>query len=183
MYPDLGKNFCVALIPCNSNYTNIVSFVRELAKKNSIKFDVSFIPKIMLIEPFSWDEKNEYFLTDSLKKYANQSVSFELELSGFVKKNNDFSLKIEENIELRNFQKSLKYYLEIHNKIVFENYSIDSYKPELCLELNIDTTRKHNKIWKELSGNTLNLNFIANKLHLLHYNSGSWKISNSFELD
>jgi hypothetical protein len=39
----------------------------------------------MLIEPFSWDEKNEYFLTDSLKKYANQSVSFELELTGFVK--------------------------------------------------------------------------------------------------
>ena len=41
MYPDLGKNFCVALIPCNSNYTNIVSFVSELAKKTIRKREIT----------------------------------------------------------------------------------------------------------------------------------------------
>lgn len=174
------RNYCIAFVP---DHISIYNFLVDLIKKYNLSTDIKFIPQIILIEPFYWDEKNEYLLTDTLKKYANQSVSIELNLSGFNKKEDSFCLKIEENNDLKKFQKSLQYYLEIHNKIVFENYSIDNYKPEMCLPLKIETTRKFNKIWQDLNENTFNLNFIANNIHLLHCNSGYWEVSKTFELE
>lgn len=177
------KNYCIGIIPSSSSFSSIIELKNELEKKHHIKSIRPFLPNIKLIEPFYWDEKNEYLLIDSLKKYASQSFSFELEFSGFKQTEQQFYLKILDKNNISNFQRSLKYFLEIHNKIVFENYAIDDFDPLINLEIEAESVRKSNKIWNDLKENSFHIHFIANKISLLSYNSECCEVLKEFELE
>jgi hypothetical protein len=177
------NNYCIGIVPSNSCIERIINFKSQLLNKHKIKFNNNNLPFVKLIEPFNWDETKEFLLVDSLKKYSSQSFSFELEFSSFEMISNDFLLKISEKETISNFQRSLKYYLEIHNKIVFENYSHDNFEPKIVLDIDIDNTRKLNKIWNDLKENSFNIHFIANKITLFNCKSNNWDIVKEFELE
>jgi hypothetical protein len=177
------NNYCIGIVPSNSYIERIIDFKSQLLNKHKIKFNNNNLPFVKLIEPFNWDETKEFLLVDSLKKYSSQSFSFELEFSSFEMISNDFLLKISEKDTISNFQRSLKYYLEIHNKIVFENYSHDNFEPKIVPYIDIDNTRKLNKIWTDLKGNSFNVHFTASKITLFAWNSNNWSIVKEFELE
>lgn len=180
---DTLNNYCIGIIPSNSTCSIIAEFKAQIEKKYKLKSSNLFLPLIKLTDNFSWDEKNEFLLIDSLKKYAAQSFSMELEFSGFELINDSFYLKINEKQQIGDFQRSLKYFLEIHNKIAFENYSLNNFEPQLQLFGYQEKQSKLNKIWTDLKENSFNIHFIANKICLINCFSNNYEIIKEFELE
>ncbi len=182
-YKKIQKNYCIGIIPNSFSYSRITELKAHLEKAYKLQNDEHFVPLIKLIEPFTWDEKNEYLLVDYLKKYAKDSYSFDLEFIGFEIFDEQISLKILNKDQIRTFQKSLAYYIEIHTKLVFENGFDSVYEPKLFLNILPKTIRKKNIIWTELKESSFNIHFIANKIFLLYCKSDKWNTVKEFELE
>jgi hypothetical protein len=177
------NRYCIGIAPNSSCCKKLLEYKQQLYAVNKIKNDYHKQPFIELIPPFVWDFKNEYLLIESLKKYSLQSFSFELYFNGFEKVNNDFVLKIHDNQYIRSFQKSLQYYLEIHNKLIFNNYSVNDFEPYLFMNIDIENSRKVNKIWTFLKENPIDINFIANSILLVNCSSDNYELVKEFELE
>ncbi len=177
------NSYCVGIIPSSSTCSIIAEFKAQIEVKYKIKNAHAFLPLIKLTDHFNWDEKNDFLLIDSLKKYTAQSYSMELEFSGFELIDDNFYLNINDKKQIGDFQQSLKYFLEIHNKIAFENYSLNNFDPKLLLFGYQETQRKLNKIWTDLKENSFNIHFIANKLCLINCISNNYEIVKEFELE
>lgn len=175
----MDKNYCIGIIPNQYSYSKIIEFKRLLEKKYKLVIDEDFIPVILLIQPFKWEEKNEYLMVDYLKKYSSGSFSFDLEFAGFEFFNEQISMKIVEKENISKFQKSLEYFIEIHSKLVLES----NFDPKFFLNIAPETTRKRLKIWNDLKENSFNIHFTANKICLLNLKSGKWGIVKEFELE
>lgn len=177
------NTYCVAIIPSSETCGIIADFKSQIEAKYKIKNANPFLPLIKLTENFLWDQKNDFLLVDSLKKYAAQSFSIELEFWGFELVEDSFHLKMNQKQQMSDFQRSLKYYLEIHNKIAFENYSFTNPEPKLLLFGYQEQQRKLNKIWTDLKQNSFNIHFIANKIYLINCFTDKYEIVKEFELE
>jgi len=177
------KTYCVVIIPSITTFSLVAEFKAHIELTYKIKSTNGFLPLIKLTNHFSWDSKNDFLLVDSLKKYAALSFSMELEFSGFNLQEDNFYLKINQKQQISDFQRSLNYFLEIHNKIAFENYGLTNLEPQLLLFGYQEKQRKLNKIWKDLKENSFNINFIANKICLVNCISNQYEIVKEFELE
>lgn len=177
------NTYCVGIIPSSETCNIIADFKSQMEGKFKIKNANSFLPLIKLTEHFLWDSKNDFLLVDSLKKYVAQSFPIELEFWGFELIEDSFYLKINSKPQMSDFQRSLKYYLEIHNKIAFENYSCTNLEPQLLLFGYQEQPRKLNKIWTDLKQNSFNIHFIANKICLINCLADKYEIVKEFELE
>jgi hypothetical protein len=179
----IQKNYCIGIVPCDYSYNKIIELITNIQKANKLEIDNSYIPIVKLIEPFDWDEKNEYLMVSYLKKYAESSYSFDLEFNGFEMQKDGISLKISEKEQISKFQKSLEYYIEIHSKLSLGKGFDSIYEPKLFLDIAPETTRKKNKIWNDLTIDSFNIHFTANKICLLNLKSNKWSIVKEFELE
>ncbi|MFZ4799092.1 MAG: hypothetical protein ACOYMA_16440 [Bacteroidia bacterium] len=179
----IQKNYCIGIVPSDFSYNRIIEFKKEIIKANKLEPDDNYFPIINLIDPFDWDEKNEYLMVSYLKKYAESSYSFDIEFNGFDKFDDQISLKISEKEQITKFQKSLEYYIEIHSKLKLGKGFDSVFEPKLFLNITPDTTRKMNKIWNFLKENSFNIHFTANKICLLNLKSNKWSIVKEFELE
>lgn len=175
----IEENYCIGIIPNQYSFSKIIEFKRLLEKKYKLVIDEDYLPVIRLIEPFKWEEQNEYLMVDYLKKYSSSSFSFDLEFAGFEMFNENISMKITEQEQIIKFQKSLEYYVEIHSKLVLES----NFVPRFFLNIAPETTRKRLKIWNDLKENSFNIHFTANKICLLNLKSDKWSIVKEFELE
>jgi len=179
----IQKNYCIGIVPSDYSYNRIIELITNIQKNNKLEINNSFIPFVILIEPFVWDEKKEYLMVSYLKKYAENSFSFDLEFNGFEMLKDGISLKISEKEQICKFQKSLEYYIEIHSKLSLGKGFDSIYEPKLFLNIAPETTRKMNKIWNFLKENSFNIHFTANKICLLNLKSNKWSIVKEFELE
>lgn len=181
--PQNENKYCIGIAPNSSCCKKILDYKQQLYSINKVKNYSNKQPFIELIPPFVWDFKNEYLLIETLKKYSLQSFSFELYFNGFEMKGNNFIIKIHDNQQIASFQKSLQYYLEIHNKLIFNNYSVNDFEPHLFMNIDTENPRKMNKIWTYLRENPIDINFIANSILLVNCKSGDYEIVKEFELE
>jgi len=181
--PKIQKNYCIGIVPNGFIYNRIIELSSSIQIANKLAQNDNFIPIINLIDPFNWDEKNEYLMVSYLKKYAEGTFSFDLEFIGFEMYKEQISLKILEKEIISKFQKSLEYYIEIHSKLKLGKGYDYIFDPKLFLNINPETTKKKNKIWNDLKGNSFNIHFTANKICLLNLKSEKWNIVKEFELE
>lgn len=181
--PKTQKNYCIGIVPCGYSYKSIIELISNIQKANKLEAENNYLPVVHLIEPFNWDEKNEYLMVSYLKKYAESSFSFDLEFTGFEMIDEKISLKISEKEQITVFQKSLEYYIEIHSKLKLGKGFESVFEPTLFINISPETTRKKNKIWNELKEHSFNIHFTANKICLLNLKSDKWSIVKEFELE
>jgi|DEB19_MinimDraft_2_1074335.scaffolds.fasta_scaffold12570_2 hypothetical protein len=181
--PKIQKNYCIGIVPNGFIYNRIIELNSSIQIANKLAQNENFVPIINLIEPFNWDEKNEYLMVNYLNKYAKNSLSFDLEFNGFEMSEEQISLKISEKEQISKFQKSLEYYIEIHSKLKLGKGYDYIFDPKLFLNIAPDTTKKKNKIWNDLKENSFNIHFTADKICLLNLKSDKWNVVKEFELE
>lgn len=175
--------YCIALVPPEPSFGNLKKLQADVAALHKMPCDQSFQPCILLIEPFSWDNKKEYLLIDALKKFAQNYCSFEIEVNGFSKNQKAVQLNILEKPVLNEIQQQLKFHLDVQLKLVYGPNEPEIYHPYLDLAFTQKSKLGIKKLVQKLQNFEFNVHFIANNFSLFRYETDSYKQIADFYLE
>lgn len=176
-------SYCIALVPPEPSFGKLKQLQADLALLHKIPCNQNFQPCIMLIEPFSWDSKKEYLLIDALKKFAQTHFSLEIEVNGFSNNEKAIQLNILEKPVLKEFQKQLKFHLDIQLRLVYGPDEQETYHPYLDLAFTKKSKLATKKLVQKLHDFEFNVHFIANNFSLFRYETDHYKQTADFYLE
>ncbi|MES2727672.1 MAG: hypothetical protein V4643_11260 [Bacteroidota bacterium] len=176
-------SYCIALVPPEPSLGKLKQLQTDLASLYKIPCNQNFQPCILLIEPFIWDNKKEYLLTDALKKFAHNHFSVEIEVNGFLNNEKAVQLNILEKPVLNEIQKQLKFHLDMHLKLIYGPSEPEIYHPYLDLAFSKKSKLGTKKLVQKLQDFEFNVHFIANNFSLFRYETDHYKQIADFYLE
>ncbi|MCE2734162.1 MAG: RNA 2',3'-cyclic phosphodiesterase [Chryseotalea sp.] len=128
-----GRYF-IAILPPKEIAEELEAHKKYCAEHFNSKASLRSPAHITLTMPFLWKEKKEQKLMDTLNEFCKTKKNFSVSLTGF----DAFAprviyAKVEQNIQLLNFQKELAYWLRVKANLFHPNRYDLPYHPHLTL--------------------------------------------------
>jgi len=177
--------YFIGIVPDEPVCGQIDEFKLLVKEKFSSSSALKSPPHITLIPPFHWDEKEEYILVDSIKKYVEGCYSCEIELCGFdvFSKSRVLFIKPEINETLGFNRKVLLEHLTGNLNINFPEIEY-AFMPHITIGFkDWKSSANFQEAAKYFKAQHYHASFNAHSISVLKFVENHWDILYNFEMD
>jgi 2'-5' RNA ligase len=174
--------FFVALLPPAEIQDYAANVIQDLSQRYHTRTSQS-PPHITLQPPFLWSRARLADLTASLQTFAHEQSALPVFLSNFgAFAPRVLYLQVVKTPELLAFQSVLSKHLVIANIIDPAHQEQRPYVPHLTVASRKLTRQTFQQAWSELQTQTVQFQFMADRLTLLIYIDQRWQVQSEFYL-
>ena len=173
--------FFIAILPPLDIQQSVNEIKHHFVEVYNSKAALKSPPHITLQPPFYWQTERLDELTNILKEFTNQKISFPVVLEGFAAfKPWVIYVDVHKTPELMKIQKELMDLLEASLQIAHKVSKTRPFAPHMTVGFKDLTKANFYKAWSEFEGKQFDAKFTATRLTLLQFKEKKWKIDSEF---